>query len=83
MKNTRKKRCRKGGNNLMRHNNYTSTRGLHLGRKTRKVNSKKVKSKKMKGGQQVYGRGYGANCYDPNFSIYTTNELKLFPYKPK
>ena len=81
MKNTRKKRCRKGGNNWMRHNNYTSCRGSQLGGKTRKT--RKVKSKKMKGGQQVYGRGYGANCYDPNFSIYNTNELKLFPYKPQ
>jgi hypothetical protein len=34
----------------------------------------------MKGGNTVYGRGYGANCYDPSFSIYNTNTLKLFPY---
>jgi len=53
--------------------------------KTKKIKNKtkKAKNKKMKGGQQVYGRGYGANCYDPNFSIYNTNELQLFPYKPK
>ena len=56
-------------------------RGSQLGRKPRKT--RKTKSKKMKGGQQVYGRGYGANCYDPSFSIYNTNELKLFPYKPQ
>jgi hypothetical protein len=65
-------------------NNYTSSKGSQLGGKTRKTRkTRKVKSKKMKGGQQVYGRGYGANCYDPNFSIYNTNELKLFPYKPQ
>jgi hypothetical protein len=36
----------------------------------------------MKGGNTIYGRGYGANCYDPNFSIFNTNALKLFPYNP-
>jgi hypothetical protein len=39
------------------------------------------KSKKQRGGA-TYGTGYGANCYDPNFSIYNTNMLKLFPYSP-
>jgi hypothetical protein len=39
--------------------------------------------RKMKGGNQMFGRGYGANCNDPNFSIANTNMLKLFPYKPK
>ena len=32
---------------------------------------------KQNGGQNI-----GAGCPDPNFSIYNTNELKLFPYKP-
>jgi hypothetical protein len=27
------------------------------------------------------GDGIGSNCSDPNFSIYNTNLLKLFPYK--
>jgi hypothetical protein len=40
------------------------------------------RTRKQKGGV-VYGRGYGANCYDPNNSIYNTNMLKLFPYSPK
>jgi len=48
-------------------------------RKTRK--NKRRKSRKQRGGQ-CYGRGVGANTYDPSFSIYNTNELKLFPYKP-
>ena len=39
------------------------------------------KSRKQKGGM-CYGTGVGANCYDPNFSIYNTRELTLFPYKP-
>jgi hypothetical protein len=48
-------------------------------RKTRK--NKRRKSIKQRGGQ-CYGRGVGANTYDPSFSIYNTNELQLFPYKP-
>ena len=48
-------------------------------RKTRK--NKKGKTRKQRGGQ-CYGRGIGANSYDPNFSIFNTNELQLFPYKP-
>jgi hypothetical protein len=38
------------------------------------------KSRKQKGGV-CYGNGVGANSYDPNYSIYNTNMLKLFPYK--
>ena len=34
------------------------------------------KIKKIRGGNNI-----GANCSDPNFSIYNTNLLKLFPYK--
>lgn len=45
------------------------------GRKTRK-NSKL----KLKGGM-CFGNGVGANSYNPNYSIYNTNMLKLFPYK--
>ena len=42
---------------------------------------KSRKSRKMKGGMR-YGTGVGANCFDPNFSIYNTPTLSLFPYKP-
>ena len=37
-----------------------------------------VKTNKQRGG------GYGTNCAqkDPNFSIYNTRELTLFPYNP-
>ena len=51
-------------------------------RKTKKTKKTKNTRKKMKGGNQMFGRGYGANCNDPNFSIANTNMLKLFPYKP-
>ena len=47
----------------------------------RKIYSKRRRStRKMKGGK-CYGTGVGSNNYDPNFSIYNTNMLKLFPYK--
>ena len=52
-------------------------------RKTRKGRKgrKSRKSRKQRGGT-CYGNGVGANNYDPNFSIYNTRELSLFPYKP-
>ena len=41
------------------------------------------RSRKIAGGGNIrYGTGVGANCHDPNKSIYNTNLLKLFPYKP-
>jgi hypothetical protein len=40
--------------------------------------------KKAIGGtsRQSGGRNVGYNCYDPNYSIYNTRSLQLFPYKP-
>ena len=40
-----------------------------------------MKTRKQRGGM-CYGNGVGANSYDPNFSIYNTRELTLFPYNP-
>jgi hypothetical protein len=40
------------------------------------------KSRKQRGGT-CYGNGVGANSYDPNYSIYNTNMLNLFPYKTR
>jgi hypothetical protein len=52
------------------------------GSKRRHRKGKKArKSKKLRGGNRFGGNNIGANCYDPNFSIYNTNMLKLFPYK--
>ena len=45
------------------------------GRSSRKT------TRKQRGGV-CYGNGVGANSNDPNFSIYNTRELELFPYKP-
>ena len=47
--------------------------------KKRKQGNKK--SRKQRGGM-CFGNGVGANSYDPNFSIYNTRELTLFPYRP-
>ena len=53
------------------------TRKGRKGRKTRKGK----KSKKQRGGMR-YGTGVGSNCFEPNYSIYNTPALSLFPYKP-
>jgi hypothetical protein len=53
------------------------------GRKTRKGKKGRITAKKRKQrGGICFGNGVGANNYDPNFSIYNTRELTLFPYKP-
>ena len=49
--------------------------------KNKKKNKKSTRRRSFKGGT-CYGSGVGANNYDPNFSIYNTRELQLFPYKP-
>ena len=45
-------------------------------KQTKQLRRRKIKrhTRKMKGGN------FGGNCPDPNFSIYNTNMLKLFPY---
>lgn len=50
-------------------------------RKSRKGKSRKMRGRKQRGGAR-YGTGVGANNFDPNNSIYNTQELNLFPYKP-
>ena len=51
-------------------------RKIRKGRKTRRNRRRNLK------GGTCFGTGVGANNYDPNLSIYNTNMLKLFPYKP-
>ena len=58
--------------------------GLRRRRKSKKrLNKKgrKTRRRKQRGGM-CFGNGVGANSNDPNYSIYNTNMLKLFPYKP-
>jgi hypothetical protein len=50
-------------------------------RKSKKNNKRTRRRRNLRGGT-CYGSGVGANNYDPNFSIYNTKELQLFPYKP-
>lgn len=50
-------------------------------KKTRK--SKKSRKNKKRRGGGCYGNGIGANSSNPNFSIYNTRQLHLFPYSPK
>ena len=65
-------------------------RTIHKRRITKKRITKKritkkritKKSKKQRGGM-CFGNGVGANSYEPNYSIYNTRELELFPYRPK
>ena len=61
----------------------SETGGKKRRRKTRKnIKGRKTrKSRKQRGGM-CYGNGVGANSYDPNYSIYNTRELTLFPYRP-
>jgi hypothetical protein len=47
-----------------------------------KKNKSKKKYRRLQKGGICYGRGVGANNYNPNFSIYNTRELQLFPYRP-
>jgi hypothetical protein len=60
----------------------SDTGGKKRRQKTSRKNKgrKARKSRKQRGGM-CYGNGVGANSYDPNYSIYNTNMLKLFPYR--
>ena len=54
--------------------------------KKKNHNSKKKKSRNnyrkrhSRKHNNLKGGNFGGNCPDPNFSIYNTNLLKLFPY---
>jgi hypothetical protein len=64
-------------NNLMLEDLMGGKRGKgKKGKKTRKM-----RGRKQRGGMR-YGTGVGSNCFDPNYSIYNTPALSLFPYKP-
>ena len=57
------------------------TRNINKNTKSKK-NSKRTRRRRNITGGTCYGTGVGANNFDPNFSIYNTRELQLFPYKP-
>lgn len=56
--------------------------GRRRKRMTKKRHGKKSRKTRKQRGGMCFGNGVGANSYDPNYSIYNTNMLKLFPYKP-
>lgn len=49
-------------------------------RKSKKISSRINYKKKHSKKNHMKGGNFGGNCPDPNFSIYNTNLLKLFPY---
>ena len=55
-------------------------------RKTRVRTRRKQRGGKQRGGKQrggtCYGTGVGRTSTENNFSVFNTNQLKLFPYKP-
>jgi hypothetical protein len=51
-------------------------------KKQNKRNNRNKRSLKKRGGGGCFGNGVGANAYDPNYSIFNTRELQLFPYRP-
>ena len=61
---------------------------MHKMRKTYKLRknhtNKTTNRKKRTANTKKRGGGYGGNpfCNNPNFSIFNTNLLKLFPYRP-
>jgi len=65
----------KGRNQISRNIGRRPTKGR------RKI-TRRRRGQKRAGGGVRYGTGIGSNCHDPNQSIFNTNLLKLFPYKP-
>jgi hypothetical protein len=63
-------------NQIIESNNETVSKG---GRKMRKTKGTRLRQQR---GGMCYGNGVGANGSNPNFSVYNTNLLKLFPYRP-
>ena len=46
----------------------------------RRRTSRKIYKKRPSRKHGLRGGNFGGHCPDPNFSIYNTNLLKLFPY---
>jgi hypothetical protein len=67
----RRKSCHKMGGRIIK------------GRRRLTRRSSRSRSRKLGGGGVRFGTGIGSNCNDPNQSIFNTNLLKLFPYKPE
>lgn len=86
-KNKKRKTIRKRKGKTIRRSKRT-IRKRHRTRKMRGGNVDELSSADFNpnlayDSKQNGGRNIGANCNDPNFSIYNTRELTLFPYNPK
>jgi hypothetical protein len=57
----------------------TRTRNTRTNKRS-KTSKKRISRKNYKKKHSMKGGNFGGNCPDPNFSIYNTNLLKLFPY---
>jgi hypothetical protein len=68
-----------GGKKKHRNNKKYKTKKI---KKPKQKKTKKCRNKINQRGGVCYGTGVGSNSYDPNYSIYNTRELELFPYKP-
>jgi len=62
-------------------NEFGGRRRRKKSKKRLNKKGKKTRRRKQRGGM-CFGNGVGANTNDPNYSIYNTNMLKIFPYKP-
>uniref|UniRef100_A0A6C0JH22 Uncharacterized protein n=1 Tax=viral metagenome TaxID=1070528 RepID=A0A6C0JH22_9ZZZZ len=49
-------------------------------KRNKKSLTRKLQKKKHSKKYHLKGGNFGGHCPDPNFSIYNTNMLKLFPY---
>lgn len=67
---------------LVRTRRHKSCCAKRYKKRTRTRTRTRTHKKKFIGGT-CYGKGVGANNYDPNYSIYNTRELSLFPYNPR
>jgi hypothetical protein len=66
------------GGNRRRNKRSVKKRNKRTMKRRNKQNKKTIK----RGGGGCFGNGVGANAYDPNYSIFNTRELQLFPYRP-
>ena len=55
--------------------------GMRRRKITKKRRGKKGRKTRKQRGGMCFGNGVGANSNDPNYSVYNTNMLKIFPYK--
>ena len=48
----------------------------------KRVRKTRLRTRRKQRGGMCYGTGVGRTSTENNFSVFNTNQLKLFPYKP-